>query len=153
MSEEETLDLSVCGSQIRRENEQQEQHRGRNTSAGGAQDDGAMLQEEGQKIETAKKPTMPTNFVEADSWLQHECDKLGVGETCLAPSFYLRNAMQAMEVMNPKMDSGVLRRQTIPVDERVKSGQFKVVPEAKELPKIFDKLARLEVCALFFSFC
>eukprot|EP01138_Halocafeteria_seosinensis_P014833 gb/GECG01015143.1/.p1 GENE.gb/GECG01015143.1/~~gb/GECG01015143.1/.p1 ORF type:complete len:1243 (+),score=171.31 gb/GECG01015143.1/:1-3729(+) len=139
---QDNLDLSVCGRNIDHQIHQQSRHKDGNHSG---EERDANTAGKAERTTEKNRVLQVQDFKQADEELKRECEGLEVGQVHLAPNFHLRNAMQAMEVMNPKMDSGFLQRQTVPVEERVRRGSFEVVPQAHELPTILDKLTRLEV--------
>lgn len=90
----------------------------------------------------------PDTWTDITKEFKHHCSKLDTGELVHDASFTLYDAMSAFEMMDPKMDSGMISMQSFkgPVktlSSSIESGELKV-----------DNFSYTELCQLFDgSFC
>eukprot|EP00941_MAST-03F_sp_MAST-3F-sp1_P001486 g1486.t1 len=91
------------------------------------------LSVEGLSIAGTGAPTAnscESYFEDVTPLLRQCCSDLKRGEMLHTPSFSLFNAMSAIELMDPKMDSGMKRERVVPVEERIQIGYESMNPTA-----------------------
>eukprot|EP00288_Rhodomonas_lens_P006601 CAMPEP_0177722806 /NCGR_PEP_ID=MMETSP0484_2-20121128/17876_1 /TAXON_ID=354590 /ORGANISM="Rhodomonas lens, Strain RHODO" /LENGTH=197 /DNA_ID=CAMNT_0019235201 /DNA_START=84 /DNA_END=674 /DNA_ORIENTATION=- len=77
--------------------------------------------------------------------LREAAKDLGEGQMLHAESFNLGDSMSALEMMDPKMDAGLLNPDVIPADECFEKGLIPLNPDTETVVALIDRLSALEM--------